>query len=194
MLFRSLREADRTALQSLYQTLEFRGLLRELNGSGPEPSTAQESREEAAPPPPTDDDPALASVLSAPRQYETILDDATLELWLARLAEAPVFSFDTETTSLDYITAEIVGVSFATAPGIAAYLPLGHRYPGAPDQLPASATLARLKPLLEDARRPKICQHGKFDTHVLANAGITLAGARYDTMRSEEHTSELQSH
>ena len=176
-----LRPADVSALSALYRELEFRGLLRELGGDAPEPNVTASPREQEASAP-SSEDPARAAILAAPRQYETILDDAALGVWLERLAAAPHFAFDTETTSLDYITAEIVGVSFATAPGVAAYVPVAHRYPGAPDQLSRSAVLAQLKPLLEDPTRTKVCQHGKFDTHILANAGITLAGARYDTM------------
>ncbi len=114
--------------------------------------------------------------------YDTVLTQAQLDTWLARLAQAELFAFDTETTSLDYMQAEIVGVSFAVQPGEAAYVPLAHDYPGAPDQLSRDAVLAQLKPLLEDAARPKLGQNLKYDMSVLANYGITLAGIRYDTM------------
>jgi DNA polymerase-1 len=114
--------------------------------------------------------------------YDTVLTQAQLDSWLARLAQAELFAFDTETTSLDYMQAEIVGVSFAVQPGEAAYVPLAHDYPGAPDQLSRDAVLAQLKPLLEDAARPKLGQNLKYDMSVLANYGITLAGIRYDTM------------
>jgi len=177
-----LRPADTTQLSALYRDLEFRGLLRELGGDVDQPSAApaltDEPRENAA----VADDPEVTAVLGAPRQYETVLDTASFETWLERLRSAPYFSFDTETTSLDYITAEIVGVSFATAPGCAAYVPIGHRYPGAPDQLPAAVVLGQLQPLIEDPNRIKILQHGKFDRHILANAGLRLEGVRYDTM------------
>jgi DNA polymerase-1 len=176
-----LRAPDVSALTALYRELEFRGLLRELGGEAPEPETAGATLHAPSPPSSTED-PARAAILAAPRQYDTILDETALAAWLERLTAASHFAFDTETTSLDYITAEIVGVSFATSPGVAAYVPLAHRYPGAPDQLDRTTVLERLKPLLEDASRVKVCQHGKFDTHILANAGIALAGARYDTM------------
>jgi DNA polymerase-1 len=114
-----LRPADVSALSALYRELEFRGLLRELGGDAPEPNVTSSPREQEASAP-SSEDPARAAILAAPRQYETILDDAALGVWLERLAAAPHFAFDTETTSLDYITAEIVGVSFATAPGVAA--------------------------------------------------------------------------
>jgi DNA polymerase-1 len=177
-----LRTADSAALTSLYQELDFRGLLRELGGDAGGPVAIAEAILTMPNAESDTNDPALTSILSAPRQYETIFDETALSAWLTRIESAPYFAFDTETTSLDYITAEIVGVSFATAPGVAAYLPLAHRYPGAPDQLPRAETLARLKPFLEDVNRIKVCQHGKFDTHIMANAGIALAGVRFDTM------------
>ncbi|MFO1425490.1 MAG: DNA polymerase I [Steroidobacteraceae bacterium] len=125
---------------------------------------------------------APAEVVAAPRAYETVLDEAALERWLAVLGEAELFAFDTETTSLDYMNAEIVGVSFCAEPGRAAYVPLAHDYAGAPPQLSRAAVLARLKPLLEDPRRAKLGHHAKYDAHVLENHGIALAGLRYDTM------------
>ena len=176
-----LRAPDVSTLTALYRDLEFRGLLRELGGEGPEPETTG-GTPHAPSPSLAAEDPARAAILAAPRQYDTIVEETALAVWLERLTAASHFAFDTETTSLDYITAEIVGVSFATSPGMAAYVPLAHCYPGAPDQLNRTTVLAKLKPLLEDASRVKVCQHGKFDTHILANAGIALAGARYDTM------------
>jgi DNA polymerase-1 len=178
-----LRPVDTPKLTDLYRELEFRGLLRELGADAEaSPTTTIESAALTTTGTVSTSDPALSAVLEAPREYETILDEASFATWLARLKAAPYFSFDTETTSLDYITAEIVGLSFATAPGVAAYVPVGHRYPGAPDQLPAALVLDRLKPLLEDPTRTKICQHGKFDAHILANVGIRIAGVRFDTM------------
>jgi len=180
-----LRPADTAQLSNLYRELEFRGLLRELGGDV-DPQTAP-VEPTAAPSKDTADaaeaeDPEVTAVRTASRQYETVLDAAAFAAWLERLRAAPYFSFDTETTSLDYITAEIVGVSFATAPGVAAYVPIGHRYPGAPDQLPSAFVLDQLKPLIEDPTRIKILQHGKFDRHILANAGLHLDGVRFDTM------------
>jgi DNA polymerase-1 len=102
---------------------------------------------------------------------------------MAREAQAAeLFAFDTETTSLEYMKAEIVGVSFAVSPGVAAYLPLRHDYAGAPDQLDRDASLAKLKPLLESEKHAKVGHHLKYDAHVLANHGIRLAGMRYDSM------------
>ncbi len=116
------------------------------------------------------------------RHYDTILTSAQLDLWLAKLDKAGLFAFDTETTSLDYSKAEVVGVSFAVEAGYAAYLPLAHAYPGAPEQLDREATLAKLKPLLENPDKPKLGQHLKYDSHVLANHGISLHGIHHDTM------------
>ncbi|MGB5131285.1 MAG: DNA polymerase I, partial [Steroidobacteraceae bacterium] len=119
---------------------------------------------------------------SPARHYETITTPEQLKSWLENLEKAPLFAFDTETTSLDYMQADIVGVSFCIDPGHAAYLPLAHDYPGAPDQLDRNKTLAKLKPLLEDTGRPKVGHHLKYDAHVLLNHGISLAGMRYDSM------------
>jgi DNA polymerase I len=116
------------------------------------------------------------------RKYETITRWEDLERWIAQLSKADLFAFDTETTSLDYMQAEIVGVSFGLERGIAAYVPLHHDYPGAPDQLDREKVLAALKPLLEDPERGKIGHHLKYDAHVLANHHIELAGMRFDTM------------
>ena len=112
----------------------------------------------------------------------TVLDQAVLDKWLAKLQGATLFAFDTETTSLDYMVAEVVGVSFAVEAGAAAYVPLAHDYPGAPDQLNREAVLEALKPLLEDEQVAKVGQHLKYDANVLANHGITLRGIHDDTM------------
>ncbi|MGB9331565.1 MAG: DNA polymerase I, partial [Steroidobacteraceae bacterium] len=102
--------------------------------------------------------------------------------WLTALRAAPQFAFALETTSLDYMRAQIVGVSFCIEPGVAAYVPLAHLYPGAPEQLPRAAVLAALKPILEDPGRGKVGHNLKYAAHVLANAGIALAGMRFDSM------------
>ncbi len=117
-----------------------------------------------------------------PRDYQTVLTAAQLDAWLERLGAAELFAFDTETTSLDYMQAEIVGVSFCIEPGHAAYVPLAHTYPGAPQQLGREDVLRRLAPLLEDAQRAKLGHHLKYDAHVLRNHGIELRGMRYDSM------------
>ncbi len=125
---------------------------------------------------------ADAALLAAPREYETIVDEAAFERWASCLEAAELIAFDTETTSLDYMNAQIVGVSFCIEPGKAAYVPLAHDYAGAPTQLARDAVLARLKPLLEGATPAKLGHHLKYDAHVLANHGIALGGLRYDTM------------
>ncbi|TQV65233.1 MAG: DNA polymerase I [Halothiobacillaceae bacterium] len=114
--------------------------------------------------------------------YGAILDEGALSDWLKRLEQAELIAFDTETTSLDPMQAEIVGVSFAIQPGEAVYIPLAHSYPGVSDQLDRTAVLARLKPLLESAKHAKVGQNLKYDAHVLANHGITLAGIAHDTL------------
>jgi DNA polymerase I len=126
--------------------------------------------------------------------YEIVNTDAELDAWIARLSAAPLFAFDTETTSLEYMKAEIVGVSFATAPGIAAYLPLKHDYAGAPDQLDREASLAKLKPLLESESHAKVGHHLKYDAHVLHNHGIELGGMRFDSMLESYVWNSVQRH
>ena len=114
--------------------------------------------------------------------YETILTYSKFEEWLKQLESAELFAFDTETTSLDYSKAQIVGVSFAVTPGKAAYLPFGHNYPDAPQQLNREEILDKLRPLLENPAQAKLGQNLKYDAHILANHGITLRGIAHDTM------------
>ena len=114
--------------------------------------------------------------------YETVLTQAQLDSWLGRLQQTGLFAFDTETTSLDYMAARIVGVSFSVAANEAAYVPLAHDYPGAPAQLTREAVLEQLRPLLESSDLSKIGHHIKYDRNVLANHGIKLDGMRYDSM------------
>ena len=114
--------------------------------------------------------------------YETIVDDVTLDRWLHKISQADRVALDTETTSLDEQQARLVGISFAVAPGEAAYLPLAHNGPDSPSQLPFEATLAKLKPWLEDPTPRKVMQHAKYDQHVFANHGIHLAGIVDDTL------------
>jgi DNA polymerase-1 len=114
--------------------------------------------------------------------YETVLTEQHFNDWLAQLDKAELFAFDTETTSLDYGKAQIVGVSFAVTPGKAAYVPLAHDYPGLPDQLDRSEILKKLRPLLENPHKAKLGQNLKYDMHVLANHGIALCGIAHDTM------------
>jgi len=114
--------------------------------------------------------------------YETVLTKEAFESWLAELEKAALFAFDTETTSLAYMQAQLVGLSFSVEPQRAAYVPVAHDYPGAPKQLDRDWVLERLKPLLEDPERPKVGQNLKYDMSVLANHGIHMAGIAQDTM------------
>lgn len=122
--------------------------------------------------------PAAPSSLN----YQIISDQHNLDVWLDKLSKAELFAFDTETTGLDYMTAKIVGVSFAVSPGEAAYVPTGHDYLGAPEQLALEHVLTALRPLLEDPNKAKVGQNLKFDKHILQNHGVTLAGIAHDTM------------
>jgi DNA polymerase I len=169
------RPPDTDALTALYRRFELNSLLRQLTGA---PAQAPAVLHAAGTPHP----PAAAPAPAPARQYETITTSSQLDAWMKALAQAPLFAFDTETTSLDYMQAEVVGLSFCIEPGKAAYLPLAHDYAGAPDQLGREATLSKLKPLLEDPARPKVGHHLKYDAHVLLCAGIALAGMRYDSM------------
>ena len=116
------------------------------------------------------------------RSYETVLDEEALERWARKLEAAPIASIDTETTSLDPMLAEIVGISFSASPGEGAYVPVTHRYAGAPAQLPIGQVLARLKPWLEDASSLKVGQNTKYDRQVFGNYGITTRGFMHDTL------------
>ncbi len=176
------RPPDLERLRALLQRLEFTSWLRELPRAGapeaaPTRAAAAGGAQKRAGGP-----PAEGGAPEAAPRYELVLDEAALGRWLERLRAAPLFAFDTETTSLDYMEAQVVGVSFAVAPGEAAYVPLAHDYEGAPAQLDREAVLERLRPLLEDPDRPKLGHNLKYDMSVLANHGIALAGLAYDTM------------
>ncbi|MBI43426.1 MAG: DNA polymerase I [Oceanospirillales bacterium] len=162
----SLRQQDNARLLELFREYEFRSWIDELE-RGQDPAPQARDRETAAPP---------------EKRYSVITEQPALDTWLERLQAAELFAFDTETTSLRYMDAEIVGVSFAVEPGEAAYVPLAHDYMGAPDQLDREAVLAQLKPLLEDPEQKKVGQNLKYDMNVLANHGIELRGIAEDTM------------
>jgi DNA polymerase-1 len=153
------RAPDTDALRAWYRRIESNRLLATLEDSG-----------------------AVSAATAPGANYLTLLDPEDLDTWVRRLAQAPLFAFDTETTSLDYMQAELVGVSFAVEAGTGAYLPLAHDYPGAPAQLHREAVLSRLKPLLEDPARPKVGQNLKYDMSVLARYGVQLQGIAFDTM------------
>jgi DNA polymerase I len=181
------RAPDVAALRALYERFELRGLLRQLEAS--EAAASGAAGAAAGTSAGTGNAVAGAAVDARPappqpleRCYETLTRWEDFERWLAALDAAELFAFDTETTSLDYMRAEIVGVSFCIEPGVAAYVPLAHVYPGAPQQLERARVLASLRPILEDPRRGKVGHNLKYDAHVLANAGIALEGIRFDTM------------
>jgi len=167
---------DAAALRGLYQRYEFRSWLREL------PATLAEGPTQAPPAAMAQPAIALEEAADQPVSYQLILEQADFDAWLERLRTADLFAFDTETTSLNYLDARLVGISFAVAPREAAYVPLAHDYPGAPDQLNREQILEQLRPLLEDPARPKLGQHLKYDAHVLANHGIHLRGIQHDTL------------
>ncbi|HKU90876.1 MAG TPA: DNA polymerase I [Steroidobacteraceae bacterium] len=182
------RPPDVDALRALYTKLELRNLLRQLEGGGTGVTPTAPDAPAASGQPAIQGAPAAGIsdgaqiIAAAPRIYETITTTAQLDEWLELLEAAELFAFDTETTSLEYMLAEIVGVSFAVSPGKAAYLPLRHDYAGAPEQLDRETSLARLKPLLESGKHGKVGHNLKYDAHVLANHGITLRGMRFDSM------------
>ncbi len=165
-------EPDVARLRELYTRLELRSLLKSLDA----PSSPSSPSPPSPPPPPS------PNAWAPGRNYELVLEREHFDRWLEALRAADVFAFDTETTSLDYMQAEIVGVSFAVESGTAAYVPLAHTYPGAPDQLNRAEVLQLLQPLLEDERRGKLGHHLKYDAHVLRNHGIELRGMRFDSM------------
>jgi len=158
------RKPDVAALRKLYGRYELRSLLRQLDESA------------AAGP------PAVADEAPSDGDYETVLDETALERWLERLDGAELVAFDTETNSLDYMEAELVGLSLAVRAGEACYIPVAHAYPGAPQQLGRDAVLEKLRSFLEDGTRAKLGHHLKFDAHILARHGIRLDGMRYDSM------------
>ncbi|RNE91743.1 DNA polymerase I [Marichromatium sp. AB32] len=157
---------DRERLREWFERIESRKLLADLDRLDP-----------TAPAPTAPEAPQGAAA-----DYQVVLDRDGFLDWVERLRAAPLFAFDTETTALDYMRAEIVGVSFATEPGAAAYVPLAHTCPGTPEQLDRDWVLGELKPLLEDPERAKVGQNLKYDMSVLARHGITLRGIAHDTM------------
>jgi len=164
------RQADREALVSLYDEYGFRTWLRELTGDA-ERVPAQDSR--IAP---------EAADADVDIRYETVLDWEAFDRWLERLKSAELVALDTETNSLDPMLARLVGISLAVEPGLACYIPVAHRGPDTPQQLPMDQVLERLRPWLEDAEAPKLLHNAKYDAHVFLNEGVALAGIADDTM------------
>ena len=150
---------DVNKLRELYRRLELNRLLKTLS-----------------------DEPATTPAAPENTVYETILTDTQLDDWLAKIEAAELVALDTETTSIDYMEAELVGLSFSVEEGHAAYLPVSHCYEGAPKQLNREHVLKRLRPWLEDASRSKLGHHLKYDAHILENHGVTLRGMRFDSM------------
>ena len=161
---------DVAILATLFERFEFKTWRRELDGGGADA--------------PTETTPAAVSPAPAavPRHYDTVLTEAALDEWIKRIEAAELTAVDTETTSLDPLTAELVGISLAVEPGYAAYIPVGHVYAGAPDQLSRQRVLEKLRPWLESAEHAKLGQHIKYDTHIFANCGIALRGIVHDTL------------
>lgn len=163
-----LSAADRNELKTLLTELGFTSWLKTLDQSDDIGSVR------------------IAEAAGSPKKvtsrYETILTESDFARWLERLEKADLFAFDTETTSLDYSQAEIVGLSFAVEAGHAAYLPVAHDYPDAPEQLDRNAVLEKMRPLLENPDKAKLGQNLKYDANVLANHGIELRGIAHDTM------------
>jgi DNA polymerase-1 len=154
----SRKPIDLPAVRQLLSRLEMRSFLKRLEDAG-DPT-----------PPPSE------------KNYETILTMERLDHWLARIEAADVVAIDTETTSLNYMDAKLVGLSFATEAGRAAYVPVAHTYPGAPEQLRVESVLERLTPWLEDDQAKKLGHHIKFDCHIFANYDISLGGIEFDSM------------
>jgi len=155
---------DLESLRALYGRLELRSLLRQLDEQTGGDTTEQELSE------------------TRKGKYQTVLKQSKFKTWLKKIDRAALVAVDTETTSLNYMQAQIVGISLAVKTGEAAYIPLGHDYPGAPDQLPRDAVLAALKDFLEDPKKKKVGHHLKYDAHILARYGIELRGMQFDSM------------
>jgi len=176
----ALKAVDQAALQDFYKRYGFKTWLRELEGgaaAAAKPAPLVQSM------PGTQDMFADAPPAAAvDKRYDTVLNWEQFDAWLARLNAAALTALDTETDSLDGMQAHIVGLSFSVKPGEACYIPLRHAGPDAPAQLPLDEVLARLKPWFEDAGKKKLGQNIKYDTHVLANHGIAVAGYAHDTM------------
>jgi DNA polymerase-1 len=173
-----VKPQDKPKLARLFERYEFKTWRRELEASMGEASVeAVAAVAEAAAAP-----SALTLRSAEACDYETIVTEEQLNSWLLRLEGAELAAFDIETTGLDAFRAQVIGFSFSVERACAAYVPVDHRYAGAPEQLPLALVLERLKPWLEDARRPKVGQNAKYDMQVLGNYGITLAGAEHDTL------------
>lgn len=175
-------DADIDTLEKMYQELEFKAWVGELQGGDVAATNSTKDFVSGSVKDSAVDGVQVEAVELSHEGYQTVTDLAELKRWIADIERAGLFSFDTETTSLNYMEAELVGLSFSIEPGVAAYVPVAHDYPGAPDQLDRNEVLALLKPLLESESCHKIGQNLKYDMSVLANYDITLRGIEYDTM------------
>ncbi|MCA3939505.1 DNA polymerase I [Vibrio vulnificus] len=177
-------EPNKDELIKLYGQLAFKSWLNELleGGTGvvEADEKAQTSARSGASPVESEINNAAANIDRS--QYQTIFDQATFDIWLDKLKASELFAFDTETDNLDYMVANLVGLSFAVAEGEAAYVPVAHDYLDAPEQLDRDWVLAQLKPLLEDDTKAKVGQNLKYDASVLARYGIEMKGIKHDTM------------
>ncbi len=185
-----LHAPDEDKLRSFYETYGFRSLAAKAHAAArPEPGEGHPAglREAQSERGLFDDleapaEPAPVSRVQGPVHYVTVTDWGDFDHWLDRIEAAELTALDTETTSLDDMRAEIVGISLSVQPGEAAYIPLAHNGPDAPVQLPLDQVLARLKPWFENPERHKLGQHVKYDRHVFANHGIEVQGYVHDTM------------
>ncbi|NGZ86067.1 DNA polymerase I [Duganella aceris] len=178
------RAEDKETLQAFFAKYGFKTLLRELGATTPQAPVGFKAP--AA-------EPAAGGAVSAngdlfgepakvSTNYETVLTDEQLDKWIALISAAPLTAVDTETTSLEPMNAQMVGISLSVEPGVACYIPVAHSYQGAPQQLEREYVLAKLKPWLEDAAKLKVGQNLKYDSHIFANHGVSLQGIHHDTL------------
>ena len=170
---------DEPALLALFKDMEFKTWIKELEDPGTDAAPASKQDQNTSSGEGSDPAPEMPMV---ERDYQTVLTQQQLDSWVTKIKSAPLVAVDTETTSLDYMQAQLVGVCVAVEPGQAAYIPFGHDYLGAPAQLRQDTVLAQLKPLLEDPDIKKVGQNLKYDMSVLAQHGIDLQGVAFDTM------------
>jgi DNA polymerase-1 len=170
-------DTDDSALLALFKDMEFKTWIKELENPDTAPVSKAEQNTSSA-----EGTDSAAETPEIQRDYQTVLTQQLLDSWVAKIKSAPLVAVDTETTSLDYMQAKLVGVCVAVEPGEAAYIPFGHDYLGAPAQLSQDSVLAQLKPLLEDPEIKKVGQNLKYDMSVLAQHGIDLQGVAFDTM------------
>lgn len=196
-----IKSPDKDALAELYQTYEFKRWYKETSGetftpkvSAPPPASSGTSSSAQD----TEADVQVIPTVEQPpinrEAYEVVLTEVHLQQWIERCEQAPLFAIDTETTSLHYREAELVGISLCVGPNQACYIPVAHDYPGAPEQLPRELVLSRLKSLLENPKPQKIGHNIKYDQNVLANYDIALRGVTFDSMLESYALNSVQKH